>query len=189
MNQQQVLEILNQSPVIAAIKDEDGLQESLRSDAGIVFVLYGDIITLPTIIDQLHQGSKVAIVHIDLIEGLAAKDVSVDFLAQNTYADGIISTKPLLVKRAKEKGLLGIRRFFLLDSRAVETMQKTLNPDNADFVEVLPGTMPKVLCKIAPMIPLPLIAGGLIQDKEDVMQALSAGAVGISSTKTAVWYL
>ncbi|MEG2499451.1 MAG: glycerol-3-phosphate responsive antiterminator, partial [Oscillospiraceae bacterium] len=32
-----------------------------------------------------------------------------------------------------------------------------------------------------------IIAGGLITDKEDVMNALSAGAVAVSSTNSAVW--
>ncbi|EJW91450.1 Glycerol-3-phosphate responsive antiterminator, partial [gut metagenome] len=35
----------------------------------------------------------------------------------------------------------------------------------------------------------PLIASGLISDKEDVIAALSAGALAVSSTCPAVWKL
>ena len=34
-----------------------------------------------------------------------------------------------------------------------------------------------------------LICGGLIMDKSDVMEALSAGALAVSSTSEAVWRL
>ena len=34
---------------------------------------------------------------------------------------------------------------------------------------------------------VPVIAGGLIADKEDVIQALDAGAVAISTTNESVW--
>ena len=33
----------------------------------------------------------------------------------------------------------------------------------------------------------PIIAGGLISDKESVMAALSAGAIAVSSTNHGVW--
>lgn len=34
-----------------------------------------------------------------------------------------------------------------------------------------------------------VIAGGLISDKEDVINALAAGAVSVSSTQRAIWFL
>ena len=34
---------LEDSPVIAAIKDDNGLKECLKSDIQVVFILYGDI--------------------------------------------------------------------------------------------------------------------------------------------------
>ena len=58
-----------------------------------------------------------------------------------------------------------------------------------DFIEVLPGVMPKVLRKIAKVSRIPMIAGGLVTDREDVIQALSAGAVAVSTTNREVWTL
>jgi glycerol uptake operon antiterminator len=34
---------------------------------------------------------------------------------------------------------------------------------------------------------MPVIAGGLISDKEDIISALGAGAIAVSSTNPAVW--
>lgn len=41
-------------------------------------------------------------VHVDLISGLSPKEISVEYLEEHTEADGIISTKPSLIKKAKE---------------------------------------------------------------------------------------
>jgi glycerol-3-phosphate responsive antiterminator len=49
--------------------------------------------------------------------------------------------------------------------------------------------MPKVIKRICSQTLVPVIAGGLIADKEDVMAALSAGAVSISTTNQAVWFM
>lgn len=189
MEVQQVLARLEAAPVVAAVKDDEGLQKSLISGAGVVFVLYGSLLTLPQIVAQLHQAGKAAMVHLDLVEGLAAQDVSVDFVAWAAQADGILSTKPGLVKHAMSLGLVAIRRYFLLDSMALQNVTRQLQPGSAHMVEVLPGLMPKMIKKIAGNSPLPLIAGGLISDKEDVMAALSAGALAVSTTNPDVWAL
>ena len=41
--------------------------------------------------------------------------------------------------------------------------------------------------RLAQSLRAPLIAGGLITDKEDVTGALGAGAVAVSTTNPAVW--
>ena len=51
----------------------------------------------------------------------------------------------------------------------------------------MPGAMPKVIRKIKSISRIPLIAGGLIADKEDVMGALSAGASAVSTSRQDVW--
>ena len=116
-------------------------------------------------------------------------DVAVDFIAQNTRADGILSIKPGLIQRAKAKGLITIQRFFLLDSIALKNIPHQLSQNGADLVEVLPGAMPKAIAQLAASIQKPIIAGGMIRDKEDVTRALSAGAVGISASNETIWGL
>ena len=56
-------------------------------------------------------------------------------------------------------------------------------------MEVLPGVMPKILKQICKTSKVPVIAGGLISDKEDVMGALGAGAAAVSTTNQKVWEL
>lgn len=185
----QLRELMEESPIIAAIRDDAGLEEVLTLDLDVIFVLYGDLCTIPEIVRRCKEHGKIVFVHLDLISGLALREAAVDFIYQFTQADGIISTKPALMKRARELGLASVLRFFVLDSMAFETISKQLAAGRPDFLEILPGQMPKVIKKIRSQAGIPIIAGGLISDREDVMAALDAGAIAISSTNTGVWKL
>lgn len=77
----------------------------------------------------------------------------------------------------------------MLDSLSFQNVEKIKELCHPDFVEILPGVMPKIIRRIASEIGIPVIAGGLITDKDDIVQALSNGAVAISSTNEDVWRL
>lgn len=181
-------ELMLDNPIIAAIKDKNGLQECCKSEQiKMVFVLFGDICNIATIVKELKEADKIVVVHVDLINGLSGKDIIIDFIKNNTLADGIISTKPALIKIAKEYELITVLRVFLLDSIAYESIQKQMRGIKPDMIEILPGLMPKVIKKVCKSGNVPIIAGGLISDKEDVVGALSAGAIAVSTTNKRVW--
>ncbi len=179
--------ILEDCPIIAAVKDEEGLHKSLSGDNQIIFVLYGDICSIPNIVHEIKSAGRIAMVHMDLLGGISNKEVAVDYIHDTAGADGIISTKPALIKRAKELGMYTVLRIFLLDSLAYENLLKQCNLCKPDCIEVLPGVMPKVIERIRKDERTPIIAGGLISDKEDIMAALQAGAVSISTTRSTLW--
>ena len=181
--------ILEDCPVIAAVKDETGLKECLYSESQIIFLLFGDICSVGRYVEIAKSAGKMEFVHMALINGLGNKEVAVDFIREHTGVDGIISTKPQLVKRAKELGLFGILRIFVIDSMAFGNIEKQCASLVPDAVEILPGLMPKIIKKLCSTVNVPIIAGGLISDKEDVMNALTAGAVAISVTNQRVWFM
>ena len=181
--------ILEDCPVIAAVKDETGLKECLYSESQIIFLLFGDICSVGRYVEIAKSAGKMVFVHMDLINGLGNKEVAVDFIREHTGVDGIISTKPQLVKRAKELGLFGILRIFVIDSMSFGNIEKQCASLVPDAVEILPGLMPKIIKKLCSTVNVPIIAGGLISDKEDVMNALNAGAVAISVTNQRVWFM
>jgi Glycerol-3-phosphate responsive antiterminator (mRNA-binding) len=189
MNQTELLQLLESSPVIAAVKNDRGLQRCLSCESKVVFVLYGSINTISEMVLQLKKAQKSVFVHIDLLDGLSAREAAVEYLIRNTCVDGIISTKPALIRYAKSHSLLTVQRFFVLDSLALENIRKTDQPESADMVEILPGLMPKIIKKLSREIKKPIIAGGLISDKEDILTALNAGAIAISSTNEDVWFM
>ena len=186
--EQVFFDLMETTPVIAAVKDDQGLKACCAcEDIRIVFILYGDVCSIGRIVEQVKAAVKTAIVHVELIGGLSAKEVVVDFIRQATAADGIISTKPALIKRGKELGLFTTLRVFVLDSMAFENIQKQMSVARPDTIEILPGLMPKIIHRICRLVKVPVIAGGLISEKEDVVAALAAGAISVSSTNPRVW--
>lgn len=185
------VEKIEASPVIAAVKDDRHLAHCLTTDIDVVFILYGDVCTIPGIVKKIKNAGRIAMVHLDLIAGLAPKEVSVDFIRYRTEADGIITTRANLIRRAKEKGLATVLRFFVLDSMALSNIEKQSQlhySAQPDVIEVLPGVIvPKVMRRICSMSRVPVIAGGLIHDREDVTNMLRSGAVAISTSTPEVW--
>ena len=49
--------------------------------------------------------------------------------------------------------------------------------------------LPQIIRRLTEKMPQTLIASGLLQDKSDVMAALSAGAIAISTTDEALWFV
>lgn len=184
-NKLDFIEGIQDSPVIAAVKSDEDLNKALSSSCTTLFFLYGTILNITDLVQKAKDSGRMVFVHMDLVEGLTGKDISVDFIKQNTVADGIISTRFNLIKRARELGLITIQRFFLLDSLAFENVLR--QSSYADAVDILPGTMPRVIERLSQKIRQPIIASGLIVDKQDIMSALSAGALAVSTTSSNLW--
>lgn len=182
-------EALEDSPVITAVKDEAGLERCFSADSRIVFILYGDVLTIADIVDRVKAHGKLAMVHIDLIGGLSPKEIGVDFIKKYTAADGIITTRQALVKRARELALYTVLRFFVIDSMAYANISGQCRAAKPDCMEILPGIMPGIIAGLVQSERIPVIAGGLVKEKEDIVGALNAGAVAVSTTNQDVWFM
>lgn len=123
-HQTEFKEAIENTPIIPAIKDAESLEQCLKSDACVIFVLFGDICNIAEIVERIKAEGKLAMVHMDLIAGLGSKEVSVDYIKERTKADGIITTKPMLAKHARELGLATVLRFFIIDSMALSNLSK-----------------------------------------------------------------
>ncbi len=176
-------------PIIMALRDEEALEESLQADCKIVFILYGTVCNIKDIVQRIVDAGKLAFVHLDMISGLSTKEVAVDFIKEQTSAHGVISTRSSVIKRAKELGLFTIQRFFLLDSLALANVKKQSEVSRPDFVEIMPGIMPRILHQVCEEVYPNVIAGGLISKKEDILNALNAGVTAISTTDNHLWYM
>lgn len=186
---EEILEAIEDNPIITAVKDQEGLETCLKTESKIVFILYGDICNIGKIVKKVKDAHKIAIVHMDLLSGIGSKEIAVEFMKEQTRADGIISTRLTLLKRAKELGMFTVFRVFILDSMALKNISKQAEQAKPDIMEILPGIMPKITQQIVQKISVPIICGGLISDKEDIIGAISAGAAAISSTNPNVWKL
>lgn len=183
---------LSSDPIITAVKSDEGLEKSFEADSQAVFILYGEVTSIPKIVAKIKEHGKIAMVHIDLINGLSSKTAAVDYIKEYTDADGIITTNVPLMQYAKKIGLNTILRYFVLDSIALDNIRKQSQPGmvQPDIIEILPGIiLPSVISKINTITRVPIMTGGLITTKNEVLSALNGGAVAISTTNEEVWFL
>ena len=184
-----MLERLKINPIIAAVRNSEGLDRALHSEVTTIFLLNSDIFNIKKLIEKIQSRSKSVFVHMDFIEGLGNDHKAVDYLAEVIRPDGIISTRGSLIRHASSKGLFSIQRFFLIDSLSYQTAIKQVSSVKPDMIEVLPGVMPGVIKRICKEASIPVIAGGMIDTKQDIIEILKAGAIGASVGKTSLWNL
>lgn len=186
MDVKKLISILEQDPVIAAIGD-DKWEEALQYPGKVIFHLAADLLTLEQRVRQAHEAGKLLMIHIDLATGIGKDRTGVAYLAKYG-ADGIISTKSNLIRYAKEQGLIAIQRCFALDSRGLDSISEALRNTAPHMMEIMPGVIPKVIAKFA-QSGIPVIAGGLLQTKAEVMDAFDAGATAVSTGSKTLWYI
>ncbi len=182
-------ERIQANPIIAAVNDLAKLEAAIEAPSEIIFLLSGNILNLKDIVKKVKDKGKDIYIHLDLMEGFSRDAIALRYIHQQIRPDGIITTKSSLVKFAKEMNIFAIQRLFIIDSLSLETGIKSIHSTKPNAIEVLPGIMPKVIRKINSETKIPIIAGGLIIDKEDVIESLKAGAVAVSTTKDTVWGL
>ena len=180
-------ETLLDEPVSAAVKTDDALTAALASPCSTDILLARTMLNVGELVRRIHAAGKLAVVHIDLVDGLSAREVAVNSLIALCHPDGIISTHPSLIRRARHQGLLTIQRAFILDSLSLNNLSGQLEQGKPDFVEILPGIMPRVITEISTRTRVPVIAGGLLRDKADVMAAMRAGASAVSTSAPELW--
>jgi len=186
MQKAELIRCLEQNPVIAAIGD-DKWMDALAAPVQVMFYLSANLLTVTERIRQAHEAGRYVLVHLDLAEGIGRDRAGLLYLAQ-AGADGIISTRAQMIQIAKELGLVTVQRFFLLDSKGIESIDEMLKHTSPHLIELMPG----VICKSIRRFgngSIPVIAGGLIETKAEVLDALGCGATAVSTGRKDLWYL
>lgn len=175
------------NPVIAAIRNEDDFNAVLESDVKIIFILYGNIISIKDVCNKLRRKNKLTFVNVDMIDGLRGDKYGIEYIKEMANPSGIISANGNTLKHARNLGIFTIQRIFIIDSISIDTglsISRTIKPN---AIEILPGIAYKAIELIKSKTNQPIITGGLICTQKDAVQALSSGAIGISTSSRELW--
>ncbi len=181
------VETIRDNPVIAAVQSQATLSAALSLRMPTVFLLNTDIFSSKASVDLCAAADCNVFLHMDLIDGLASSAKALDYVQHRISPSGIISTKSALIKYAREQGIFCIQRFFIVDSASFDNAVKTTRKNRPNMVELMPGIIPDVLRRFTAEADTPVIAGGLITQRRQVIGALSAGAVGVSTGCQGLW--
>lgn len=179
---------MKHSPIIAAVRDAEALEKACLSKARILFDLAPSIETIKKRVQLCRAHDKLLFVHLDMAEGIGKDKAGLRYI-KAAGANGIISTRANLIKAAGEVGLKTVHRLFLIDSQSVKTAVEFLKA-RPDMVEIMPGIVSeRVISQICAVAEVPVIAGGFIETEEEVVSAIRAGVVSVSTSCTALWNL
>ena len=179
---------LAKCPVIAAVRNKEANRLAIDSPVAAIFLLNTSILELPDMVQDAHAGGKHVFLHLDLAEGLGRDDAAVRWCVDHLHVDGLISTRPSLLKLASELGVLTIQRLFLMDSSSFDHGKRLLKNTPPDMAEVLPGIAPKAIRQLCEALDKPVIAGGLVTEPREIALALQAGALAVSVGRPQLWH-
>lgn len=173
--------------VLPAIRKPKDLEQLLQSPYRWLVLLDSHVSQLIGIAGLARKAGKQLLVHVDLIHGLKNDEHAIEFLSQTVRPAGMISTRSSAVATAKKLKMIAIQRHFLLDSTAVESSCRMSEKIRPDYIELMPGVMPHIIAEIRERVAVPILAGGLIRTSAEVEQALSAGAVAVTTSQKEIW--
>ncbi len=140
-----------------------------------------------SIMELLKKNHVETYMHIDLIKGMSHDEFACEYIIQNYHPKGIVSTKTKVINKAKALNTITVFRVFILDSHALNRSIELIKRVEPDFVEVLPGIATKAIQIINEETDTSVIAGGLINDTEEVDVAIENGAKYITTSDRKLW--
>ncbi len=172
--------------IISATRSDGEFLKAVEEKPEIIFDLNPDIMNISAKLKRAHAAGKRVFIHIDLAKGIGKDESGIRYLCK-MGVDGIISTKNNIIKTARENGLCTVQRFFIVDSRSVVSALESLRSAKPDMMEVMPGTVYKVISRLKELTDIPVIAGGLVETEAEVEAALSGGASAVSTGNQGLW--
>lgn len=172
-------------PTVRKLKDFD---DALKSVSKVVFLSDVHIGNLEILVKKCHEHKKMVLVNTDLIGGFNADIIGVKLLKDLFKVDGIIASNSMVINLSKSIGLYTIQRFFLIDSRGVDSGLKILKTSKSDAIEILPG----LICtefrdQIRQVSDAPLIGAGFIKEKPTIYNIYKNGFMGVTTSKKDLW--
>ncbi|PTF10395.1 glycerol-3-phosphate responsive antiterminator GlpP [Staphylococcus equorum] len=173
--------------ILPAIRSMKDLEKLIQTDYKECVLLDTHIGNIKSIMELMKKNNIEVYMHIDLIRGMSHDEFACEFIIQNYHPKGIVSTKTKVINKAKALNTTTVFRVFILDSHALTRSIELIKRVEPDFVEVLPGIATKAIKIINEETNTSVIAGGLINDVEEVDVAVKNGAKYITTSDRDLW--
>ena len=179
-------EFFSSGRIISATRSDEEFLRAVKAETQIIFDLDPDLMNISAKVKKAHEADKLLFVHVDLAKGLGKDESGVRFL-KRIGVDGVISTKVGVIKLAREQGLHTVQRFFIVDSHSISTTVDAVKSAKPEMIEIMPGTLCKVIERLKKCVDVAIISGGLIETEDEVREILSSGAAAVSTARQELW--
>ncbi|MBW7651718.1 glycerol-3-phosphate responsive antiterminator [Anoxybacillus sp. ST4] len=178
-----------QEKFIATIKHPKHMEYFLKTRWKTAFLQTGTISVIKRYVDLLKEHDRYVFIHVEKIPGITCDKEGLQFLAKFIRPHGIVTTKSSLIHLAKKEKLWAIQRLFLVDTDAMMNGLHSIQQVAPDALEVMPGIVPEMIEYLVKKTNIPIITGGLIQNKNQILQSIQKGAQAVSSGNPEIWKL
>src|SRR5699024_8474349 len=131
--------------ILPAVREMKDFEKLLSSDYDTIIFLESRLTQIKSLVTYSRRSKKKVLVHADLIQGLKTDDYGLEFIFREIKPDGIISTRGNVVTLAKQHKMVAIQRMFAVDSQALGNTIQIINRTKPDYIEVMPGIIPKMI--------------------------------------------
>jgi glycerol uptake operon antiterminator len=176
--------------IIAAVRSFKEIDKGIRAGVDTFFILECTLSQMKDIAQIMREHNKVWFLHIDLVKGLKEEEAAIEYLFREIKPTGIITVRKSLIPIARAHSLRTILRFFAIDSVSLRNIVKTAQEVKPDYVEVLPGIVPKVITILHEQLEpfgIKIITGGLVDQMSEVRAVIAAGAQFVSVGNKDLW--
>lgn len=175
------------SGMLPAVKQMKDFEKLLSSDYETIILLETRLSQIKSLVSYSRRHKKNILIHVDLVQGLKTDEYGLEFIFREIKPDGIISTKRNVITLAKQHQIVTVQRMFAVDSQALENAIQIISRTKPDYIEIMPGLIPKLIAEVSERTGIPVIAGGIIRTSEEVREAYEAGAQAISTSDRKLW--
>ncbi len=173
--------------IIPAISNHQAFKKFLTLDYTYGILMNFQLAQLSDLVKEMKANGKKVLIHSELIKGLSSDEYGAIYLIQSLNVDGIISSKPKVIEVCKKRNVIGIFRFFLKDSTALEQSLAITRKLNPSFIEILPASSVELIKSIKLEVHSDIFMGGLIHTKAHIKACLDAGAHAVTTSNPDLW--
>lgn len=174
--------------IIPSVRRFGDLQRALKSEQQTILLTEADIVNLKDLVDMVHKAGKKAWINLELLGGFGRDQKGMKLLKNYYGVDGVMSTDSTKLTMTRRLGLTSLQRFFIVDSRALDTTMKILENSKVDGAEILPAhTAIQFINTLRENTDIPLLAGGFVETPEMIETIREAGFSGMTTSKSSLW--
>ena len=110
-NRRNIINSIEENPIIAAIRNDNDIEDAIKSEVSSVFLLRADIFSINNYVNRIKDSGKHVFIHFEFLDGLGRDNRAIDYISEVIKPDRILTTRTNHIKYAEERGLFAIQRF------------------------------------------------------------------------------
>lgn len=183
-----IIDLLEDYPVIPLIRNIELLDVALESPSKIIFWAVQSVFGIADKVEKCHKKNKFIFLYIDDIPEAYIGTEGLVYIKNHVCPDGILTETKELMRNCKSLGLFTIFRYEITSEMIEYSQWSDMECVCPDILEIIPGRYGHILYDISKKMTIPIISGGNIKNKGDVLYCLRNGALGVSTTKVSLWF-